>query len=1443
MSSIDERVVEMKFKNSQFKSGVKESLDSLSQLKKGLDLSGAAKGIKDVENAGKSFSLASMASAVENVSSKFNALGAIGFTVLQNLTNSAINAGTRIASALTIDPIKAGFSEYETQMNSIQTIMANTANKGTTLDQVSDALDKLNKYSDDTIYNFSEMARNIGTFTAAGVDLDTSTSAIKGIANLAAVSGSNSQQASTAMYQLSQAMATGTVKLMDWNSVVNAGMGGQVFQDALTETARVSGVAIDDIIEKNGSFRNSLQEGWLTTEILTNTLSKFTGDMNEEQLRSMGYSEEQIAKVIELGKMANDAATKVKTLTQLQQTLTEAAQSGWAKTWQILVGDFEEAKVLYTNISNVIGGFINASANARNAVLTEWKDSLGGRNLLIDGLTDAFNGLLSIAKPISEAFREIFPPVTAQQLLDLTQKLHDLTQGLSISQETADKVKRAFKGVFALFSIGWEAVKALGEAFGDFLGKVSPVGGSLLDIAANLGDLIVKLNEAVKSSGIFSAIFGTIGDIIANVILVVKNGVGAIADLVTGISEINSENLGSFLERIGERFTPLTTMSESLHKALSKISPVFATIADAASQVIDILFNGNFTSGPFAEDSGFVDMLFNIRDAIKNVLDTLFSKASFEGIVDAMNSGLLIAIGIAIKKFIDSLTGFTKGGDGFLDSVKGILDGVTGSLEAMQAKLKADTLLKIAGAVALLALAVIGLSLVDSDKLASALAGLGVLLGEMFAMMAIMKKHMTGEGFAKLPIVAVTMILLAVAINIMVIAVKNLAELSWEELLKGLSGLGLVLGELAVFMKLADFGGMGIRTGIGLILLAVAIKILASAVGDFASLDINAMAKGLGAIGILLLELAAFTRLAGDTKGFVSTGIGLLIISAALIVLSEALKRLGNLSLEQIGKGLLAMAGALAAITISVNLMPKDMLSKSIALLVISAALLVLSNALTAMSGMTWEEIARGLTVLGASLVIIAAAMVAMQGALAGAAALLLVTVALNALAPVLKLFGAMSLAEIGKSLLMLAGVFILFGVAGAVLAPVVVAILAFSVAIGLVGAAVYLAGLGVLAFATALTLLVAAGAAGTGAIVGLTIAIIGLIPLVMKNLAEGIIAFIVVMNENIPLFKQVAVNLITAICQGIVETAATIISALMTLVWMMVDTLVANVPQLVAAGFELLLGLLTGIRDNIGNVVTVALEIITEFINAISANIGQVIDAGTNLAISFINGVADSIRNNSGILTDAAINLGTAVIDGLVSGLQDTAGRVWSAALALGQKAISGIAEAIKPGSPSKVTTILGKYTGLGLIVGMQDTGNDIYKAGASTGQRAIDGLKDTLSNMSDIINADINLEPTIKPVLDLDDVVAGSKRLNSLFGNGAYISTQVGNAEASIISKSFSSPRQSVASSVQSAPVTQPASVSFTQNNYSPKELSRLDIYRQTRNQLSAVRGALTV
>lgn len=378
--TVDQRVVEMRFDNKNFEQNVKTSMNSLERLKQSLNFKGATKGVENLSTATKNVNMNALGTAVESVRMKFSALEVMGVTALANITNQAVNAGKRFASAFTIDPIKTGFQEYETQINAVQTILANTQSKGTTLDDVNAALDTLNTYADKTIYNFTEMTRNIGTFTAAGVDLDTSVNAIQGIANLAAVSGSTSQQASTAMYQLSQALASGTVKLMDWNSVVNAGMGGEVFQNALKETARVHGVAIDEMIKDQGSFRETLSEGWLTSEILTETLQKFTLttegltkaeiERNREMLKSKGYTDQQIDDIFKLGQTATDAATKVKTFSQLFDTLKEAAQSGWTQTWELLVGDFEESKAFLTELSDMFGGFINASSEARNNLLS-----------------------------------------------------------------------------------------------------------------------------------------------------------------------------------------------------------------------------------------------------------------------------------------------------------------------------------------------------------------------------------------------------------------------------------------------------------------------------------------------------------------------------------------------------------------------------------------------------------------------------------------------------------------------------------------------------------------------------------------------------------------------------------------------------------------------------------------------------------------------------------------------------------------------------------------------------------------------------------------------------------------------------------------------------------------------------------------------------------------
>ena len=374
---VDERVVEMRFDNAQFERGVTTSISTLDKLKAKLNFKDSSKGLEEVGRAANQVRFDGMIDGINTVNARFSYLQGTIQHQLNNIVDSCVTAGKRIVSALTTRPVKDGFAEYETQMNAVQTILANTKKEGTNVKMVNAALDELNTYADKTIYNFTEMTRNIGTFTAAGVKLNTSVSAIKGIANLAAVSGSTSQQASTAMYQLSQALAAGTVKLMDWNSVVNAGMGGQVFQDALIRTSEHLQTGANAAIAAKGSFRESLQTGWLTTEVLTETLDMFAtaADTQEEyeaaveKFVSKGYAQEEAKQMADMAKTAGEAATKVKTFTQLTDTLKEALGSGWSTTWRLIIGDFDEAKSLWTSVNDVLSPIIEKMSNARNALL------------------------------------------------------------------------------------------------------------------------------------------------------------------------------------------------------------------------------------------------------------------------------------------------------------------------------------------------------------------------------------------------------------------------------------------------------------------------------------------------------------------------------------------------------------------------------------------------------------------------------------------------------------------------------------------------------------------------------------------------------------------------------------------------------------------------------------------------------------------------------------------------------------------------------------------------------------------------------------------------------------------------------------------------------------------------------------------------------------------
>ena len=356
--TIDEKVVSMQFDNKNFEANVSTSLSTLDKLKKKLNLDGASKGLENINSAVKNFDVSPLSSGVEAVKNKFSAMEVMGVTALANITNSAVNAGKGLVSAFTIDPVKTGFQEYELKMGSVQTIMAST---GESLATVNKYLDELNTYSDKTIYSFSDMTTNIGKFTNAGVKLEDAVMAIKGISNEAAVSGANTNEASRAMYNFSQALSSGYVKLIDWKSIENANMATVEFKQQLIESAVACGTLTKSAegmyttgkhtIDATHEFNDSLQDGWMTSEVLVKTLKD--------------YADETTA----IGKKAFSAAQDVKTFSMMMDTLKEAAQSGWAQTWELIFGDFEEAKTLWTELSEKFGSIINKSSKNRNSIL------------------------------------------------------------------------------------------------------------------------------------------------------------------------------------------------------------------------------------------------------------------------------------------------------------------------------------------------------------------------------------------------------------------------------------------------------------------------------------------------------------------------------------------------------------------------------------------------------------------------------------------------------------------------------------------------------------------------------------------------------------------------------------------------------------------------------------------------------------------------------------------------------------------------------------------------------------------------------------------------------------------------------------------------------------------------------------------------------------------
>lgn len=993
-TTVDNRVVEMRFDNKQFESNVQTSILTLEKLKQSLNLTGATKGFEDIDAAAKRVDMNSISRGIETIRIKFSALQVASVTALANITNSAVNAGKRIASALTIDPILSGFKEYETQINAVQTIMANTKSKGSTLDDVNKALDELNAYADKTIYNFTEMTRNIGTFTAAGVDLDKSVTSIKGIANLAAVSGSTSQQASTAMYQLSQALAAGKVQLMDWNSVVNAGMGGELFQNALKRTAKNMGTDVDALIKKYGSFRESLTKGnWLTAEVLTETLTQLSGAYTEAELIEQGYTKKQAKEIVDLANTAVNAATKVKTFTQLWDTLKEAAQSGWTQTWEIIIGDFEEAKELLTSISDVIGNMIGESAQRRNDLLQGWKD-LGGRTALIDGLKAAGEGLLDVLRVIGEAFRECFPQTTSEQLFNLTNGFKEFMIAIKPSAETLEQIKSVAKGLFSIFGVLARAVGAVLPPLLKFASVLTGVvAKGLLIVTAFIGDLVTAVTSGLNGGDFFKIL----SDGLYNFGSSLGNYFKGLIDGIKGFGGI------------------FTSIGDLIINVAEKIGSVFQWIADNVSfdNVINSIFAGTAIIG--AKQMG---------DTIGNIIEILeaFKKGGILGILFHGTGGEKDDGKSEGKKSLSIIGHF-----------KDVLSGVREALDSFAEGIKVGTIVSVAVAIGILSASLNAISKIKVEDVIKSLGAIGTMMAMLNLTFKSVLKSLASFNTKGIVKAGVSLMVMATAISIFASAMKKIAGLSIEDVAKGLISLGAGMAILIKALDVIEDIKVSLKSTVAIVVLAQSCKTLANVLSKFAGLSWDEIARGLVAMGGALAELVGTLYLLDKFSGKKSIvgSASLLIAVQSLSKMAEALKVFGSMSWDEVKQGLVAMGGALTEVAVVSGALGKlaglSGVVGAVAISVVGKSLLPIAKALSKLGNMSWDEVKRGLVGMGGALVelsVISGLLGKLAGfsGILGAAAIVVISDALKPIADALTSIGMLAWDEIARGLVGMGG-------------------------------------------------------------------------------------------------------------------------------------------------------------------------------------------------------------------------------------------------------------------------------------------------------------------------------------------------------------------------------------------------------------------------------------
>lgn len=1044
-----------------------------------------------------------------------------------------------------------------------------------------------------------------------------------------------------------------------------------------------------------GSFDSTLSEGWADTEVMEKAFAKFSELSNAAYDAVKNGEYDTAAEAIEalsdkysdLSVKSFKAAQESKSFADAIDATKDAVSTGWMKTFKTIFGNIEEQKVLWTELTDRLWDAFASGAEARNELLSEWKE-LGGRDKLIESFWNAWDGVASVIAPIKDAFREIFPQITAERLVEFTENLRKFTEKMKLSDEQADNLKSAFKGLFSVIKIVADVINAVVSGVFSLAKNFSDAEDKILKASAAVGEWFTNLHKSAEESNVFGKAVGGI--------------VGALQKVIDKIKE--------FFGVVKEKFD-----AAGFTTFLGVLKAVYGFAVKVGKVVLDV------------------------GKKIGSTILGVFKTDGISGIIDILNGGLFGALLININRLVSGVTGAFGGISDILKNVSGILDGVKGALEAWQKSLNAGTLLKIAKAVAILAASLFLIAMIDGEKLGNALAGLSVIFVELtLTMSKFSKMEMALKGTGRLVTVmlgvstavlilaaalkklsslsweeltkglvgvfaltalvvaackeldkikgraikgAANIVVFSYAIKILASACKDLSGLSWEELLKGLVGVGVLLAEVDIFLNTAKFSGKAFAACLGMIELAAAIKILASAAGDFAKMEWSEIAKGLGAIGGLLLELGLFVNLTGNAKHVFSTGLALIEIAAAMKIFASAISDFAQMSWSEIGRGLTAMAGALAEVVIALRLMPKNVFGIGSGLVVVGVALNIVSAALGRMGGMSWGEIAKGLAAMGGSMLILALALNGMKKTLGGAAALTVTAGALALLVPELKVLGSMSIKQVGIALAALAGSFVVLGVAAKVLKPLAGTMVKVAGAIALFGVGCALAGAGILAVSVGLTALSAS------------------LVVVVASLGEVISGVCYSIANSSKAIAAAFVGLIEAACIALKGTIPLVAETLVTVLVESLTSLKTYLPQIVDLVLDMAIQLMDKLTLRVPELVNSAVNMVGRFMNALDSALGtkgmkRLIESLQSVSIIFV-----AFAKTAEIISSLSVK---DVLKGLPAFALAIAGFGVILAALGGISKIPGAAEVIQDGA--KIFALLGEA--IGAFIGCLITG-----------------------------------------------------------------------------------------------------------------------------------------